>query len=340
MTTENDAPAPESAAPEPVVEQPKPAAEAKPPAPTVKQPVPDVAPIPGTRHVLNEKTGMYDVVREDAPEPEKPQAVEKDDEDGESAPAGAFELVIPEEVVRQGVHGEDDRVLVDEASAMLSAAGYTQAQQDRLVDIYAMESGAHANAPRAEVDGQDAVIGYLKEHWGSEYEQRLDAAVAMTKKMGPKFEAWLGETGLGDDPTMLSVLANVGRGLLSISKEDAQRQITEIRKSFQPYGKDHKLTVAKLRVLTERVARGEPNPEDARLTMGAALKKGVREQISGGPIITPEPPAAAKDLIGTLRETQAAVFKQHGRLSPEYKAISTKLTAAYEKAYGVEPHKA
>lgn len=35
------------------------------------QPMPDHAPIPGTRLVLNPKTGMYDVVGEKATDPEE-----------------------------------------------------------------------------------------------------------------------------------------------------------------------------------------------------------------------------------------------------------------------------
>lgn len=390
MTTENDngssAPAPESAAPKTEQQQEQPVVEAKKEEPTAKpdgktppEKMPTEAPPAGLEYVLG-ADGMWHTrrLKTDAEiAADYAKASEKDDAE-EAAPTGAVELQIPEEVVRQGASGEDDTVLLSEASAMMSAAGYTAAQQQRLVEIYGLESMAHTDAPRAETHGQEAVLGYLREQWGSEYEARLDAAVAMTKKIGPKFERWLGETGLGDDPTMLSVLANVGRGLLSISKADAEKQIAEIRKNFQPHGKDHKLTVAKLRVLADRAARGEPDQEANRKTLATNFHRGVTQQVTASTQRSTEnviaglreqqaevkekhgqssseykalsaqiadvsarsgPSRSSQDVIGTLREQQIAVMKQHGRLSPEYKAVSAKVRAAYEQAYGTEAHR-
>lgn len=45
---------------------------------------------------------------------------------------------------------------------MLSAAGYTAAQQQRLVDIYALESMAHTDAPRAETHGRTLCLAICR----------------------------------------------------------------------------------------------------------------------------------------------------------------------------------
>lgn len=370
MTQDNATPepAPESAAPEtvavePVASEQKDTPTDKPDGKTPPAKLPTEAPAAGLEYVLG-ADGLWHTRRvktdaEVAADYQKATEKSDDPDDDEAAPTGPVELSVPEEVARQGAAGEDDVVLLGEASGMMSAAGYTQSQQQRLVEMYGLESMAHTDAPRAETHGQEAVLGYLREQWGSEYEARLDAAVKMTAKLGPKFERWLGETGLGDDPTMLSVLANVGRGLLSISKADAEKQIAAIRKAYVPHGKDSKLTLAKLRVLADRVARGEPNPEDARLSVASGFRKNVVGQIDkkgrskdnvlhsleesqadGFNKGVTAPAQHAQDAIGRLREQQTAVAQKFGRMSKEYKEVSARVRASYEAAYGTGEHRA
>lgn len=92
------------------------------------------------------------------------------------------------------------------------------------------------------------------------------------------------------------------------------------------------MTVAKLRVLADRAARGEPDREAERKTLATQFHKGVTTQIDG-PKAAPAPSPTAQNTIATLRAQQATALQKGGRYSAEFKAVSAKLTAAYAATY-------
>jgi len=168
--------------------------------------------------------------------------------------AASVPLVIPEHVK----HRDTDIEVLAEAAPLIAEAGYSGAHAQRLVDLLGEEAIAHVDAPRWE--DPDAVLGYLRHTWGSEFETRLKMAQATMKKLPAKMQAFLEETGLGNAPSVLNTLANLGEGLMGLSKAQAFHKLEEMRKSG-PYRdashRDHKLYVARARVLTQAASFGD-----------------------------------------------------------------------------------
>lgn len=222
---------------------------------------------------------------------EKEKDAELAERERESSAAASVVLEIPEHVK----HNDGDIDALAEATPLLAEAGYTGAHAQRLVDLIGEEAIAATDAPRWEEP--DAVLGYLRMEWGSEFQARLKTAQQTMKKLPAKMQAFLEETGLGNAPSVLNTLANLGEGLMGLSKSQAFHKLEEMRKSgpYRDAGhRDHKLAVARARVLTQAASFGD-NPEAKERVLKNAFASAVGSAARGEEFVETKPAAKSGD---------------------------------------------
>lgn len=210
----------------------------------------------------------------------------------------------------------------------------------------AAQSGIKAEGAQTLVDALTDVvtsIPYTVEH---AYATPEDAAQEMAKMYGPEqattlvrdaqryyaklgapMQKYLNETGLGDDPGVLTVLALGQSGLFHLSPEKAQAEIHRIMasKSYSsPDAKERLLNVVKVQILSRLANRSTAPPPHARYLNAAAKASVATAKASADGVLAARKEAAdmMADREGPLlnsghRDHAAAVQKWHqliGRL--------------------------
>jgi hypothetical protein len=254
MTTEGST-TPESSTPPPAaVEAPAPPKQASPPA---------HAPIPGTKYVLNEKTGLYDVHRVDEAgkktvergEDDVPEHLRSSDsKEGGADETGGLQLAehLPPEIRDDPVAAEHLR----EVSTALDAVSIQPDAKQRLVDLAMDLHAADLATGMPQLWNREANEGVLRQRWGSAYDERVARAQAAAKALGLKFLAWCDRTQAGNSPALLETLALMADKdkLLTLSPAAAAAKMKEwrndpkspLRNSLHP---EHAVALAKARVL-------------------------------------------------------------------------------------------
>jgi len=247
--------APESTTPPAAVEAPAPPKQVSPPA---------HAPIPGTKYVLNQKTGLYDVHRvddeghervekgeDDLPEQLRPKADAKPGTADETGGLTLGEHLPP--TVRDDPQAPE---MLREVSAALDDVKMEPVAKQRLVDLAMELHTADLNVGMPQLWNREANEGVLRQRWGAAYDERVARAQAAAKALGPKFLAWCDRTQVGNSPALLETLALMSDKdkILTLSPEQAAAKMKEwrsdpkspLRNSLHP---EHAVTLAKARVL-------------------------------------------------------------------------------------------
>ena len=114
----------------------------------------------------------------------------------------------------QGVEFDaDSQTALQGFMGKMHAAGLTQKQMDAAVGWYAENETARIQEElAADAAEHQASVAALKTEWGQEY----DAKVALARQAvmafgGEKLAAWMNETGLGDDQTLIRAFAAAGK---------------------------------------------------------------------------------------------------------------------------------
>lgn len=92
---------------------------------------------------------------------------------------------------------------------------------ESIVEAIITEGESAGNAMREQTRIQyEEGIAALKKEWGNAFDREVNAARAAVKEMGPDFQKYLQDTGLGNDPMMIKAMAKFGKQYM---KEDQLR---------------------------------------------------------------------------------------------------------------------
>jgi hypothetical protein len=313
-------------------------AEVKPavkPAPKEVPPMPTTAPPEGCEFIFDEKSGIWRVRNIAA---DISRAIERREgkEPGEPDPEAMAETEVTvnfPEILPDAMRTEDLADHVIEVAQVLSGAGYSQPQIQRLVDLGGEIALDVQEQPHYE--DKEAVDAHLRKRWGSEYDTNLKATRAAAQKLGSKFLDWL-DQGHGNNLVVIELLSALGRGDFSVGKAAAEKQMAALRASApfkDKFHRDHQYTVNRYRIFANAAARGEDNGAGFE----AAVSKALGDQIKRGVINEKGAPAAAaksavsggEAKIAQIRSKLATV--KNG--SAEWRELRVALNNAYAEAY-------
>jgi hypothetical protein len=249
------------------------------------------------------KDGVWRLEHADPPKPKDEREAIKESGDREEASTAEAGVQLPDILPD---HVRDDVELnevVQEGVGVLrnTINDATDEKLQRIVDIVALfelEAGGDSHPP---LWNENAILGMLKQRWGSIYEQRL-AGVQELVSQNPKLRDWLNRTGAGNYIPVLEALAAMSDGTMGASPEQAAKIVEEARRDPKgplrnPTHKDHALAVSRVRVLADLVDRQDKHTEKQRSQRDGgrseqqALKRGIEaHQASRGndPKATPD----------------------------------------------------
>jgi hypothetical protein len=301
------------------------------------------APIVGTKYVLNEKTGLYDVHRVDDEGNETVDRGEDDlpaaEEAGPADPDYDLTTAIPDHVPP---HLRDDPATVTalgEVSAMAKEAGVPAKTARLMTSLYAeLALEQQGKIPTTALHDQENMESYLKSQWGASYEGTVRAAQEAARSLGPKFLAWLGETRLGNDPAMLITLAGLSKdGMFrTMTPAKAREEIAAMRANKnhsinKPGSSDRTAWMARYRMLSALAhsEESEVSPKDRKL---GAREGNVKEMVAD---------RTAKEASGDSPQAKLEAELKQLRLDPAYydkskpnnKAVVERVRAIYRELY-------
>lgn len=105
-----------------------------------------------------------------------------------------------------------DEAILDDMKKTFHEAGISKSQAQKVLDTYftKLNEGAENMESSRNQKIQEGLQG-LQQEWGDDYTPKLDLARQAVKKLGgDEFVSYLNESGLGDDPRMIKVMAQVG----------------------------------------------------------------------------------------------------------------------------------
>ena len=88
--------------------------------------------------------------------------------------------------------------------------------------------------------GTDRVISHLRQEWGDSFNERM-AAVNKAATSDPRLEAWLDNTGAGNSPAVLQLLAAYGKDPHFFNPATAQSKIDRIMNDQKYWAGDRQL---------------------------------------------------------------------------------------------------
>ena len=97
-------------------------------------------------------------------------------------------------------------------------------------------------AMRQDPPDPEVTIDTLKTEWGKDFDRKLTAARAVTKRLGPAFARFLDDTALGDDPHVICKLAELGRPL--VEKVEAIERINSGRALWDARDPGHQRAIS------------------------------------------------------------------------------------------------
>src|SRR5260370_34482071 len=195
-------------------------------APTRQVSPPAHAPIPGTKYVLNERTGLYGVHgvddegnesvqkgEDDLPEDLKRELAEKAD-----AKPSSVELpdILPDHVRE---NPETQALMAEGVAAMSSSGEYNDEAMQRVVDLVA-QFELEIGAEQPNLHEEERIRNMLKARWGSYYEGRLEKVNAFVNAR-PALKAYLNKTRAGNQLSVLEALSMVACGEIGHKPEGA-----------------------------------------------------------------------------------------------------------------------
>jgi hypothetical protein len=113
-----------------------------------------------------------------------------------------------------------------------------------------------------DLDDPDAAEATLRGAWGDNYDASLKIVRQNVKALGPKFADWLDESGVGNWPPAIMVLANLG--IMKTTPAAAAKKIEALMASPEYTNPDKKVrstTIAQIAILSRIAGRGEASPE-------------------------------------------------------------------------------
>jgi hypothetical protein len=268
-----------------------------------------------------------DDARQAAFEKEKGAELAQQEKDRRAAESGPpVEVTLPEHLP-QSMRGDDTVEIVQEMTGTISHK-YAAPQVQRLVDIGA-EIAMEVKDVQPDLNNQDAVLGVLRQRWGSTYDANLAGAKQAAQGLGERFLDWCDKTGGGNRIEVLECLAALQRGDFSLGKEAAKKELAEMRKPGSPLmnngHKDHQYALTRSRILTEAINHGD----DPR-AMEKAVQKTFAAAVgaaSRGETFTPAAPKAKTGDEARITEIRAnpAYRKGDKALVAEMNAINARL---------------
>lgn len=96
------------------------------------------------------------------------------------------------------------------------ASGLTQKQLDSVLKYYAgVITSRHTKSTQAAESAHAQAVNSLRDEWGDDYGNKVDVAQAMIRKFGDdQLATVLDETGMGDNPALIKMLAKAGVSIM------------------------------------------------------------------------------------------------------------------------------
>jgi hypothetical protein len=185
-----------------------------------------------------------------------------------------LELLPPDPVFHEGAQ----QLAVD-----LEALGQDKGYPRELMQT-AMDAGADlfmSGERDLAISSPTQCTGVLLNKYGPEDSAKLiDQAQKQARSMGPATMKWLDESGVGNSPAAIAILAAAFRGDLQMKPEDAKATIARLRAAPEA---NTKLSIDRVRILA-RVAnpKGKPQPEAVQ-NLRALNSLGGDDVMIGGP---------------------------------------------------------
>jgi len=322
MTTETNTPATD-AAPDAVAEQQQ---EQQPPRQVSP---PAHAPIPGTKYVLNEKTGFYDVHRVDDeghPTVDKGENDLPSQEEGKPTDASGIALEIPGHVPKSVQYDENIQGALHELGGILRESAIKPEVAQSYVDVYAEYA---LESPATEVDPANpgAVHAQLKALWGETYGTRWGHVLKAWNALSSKNQEWVANH--AEHPVaMFRTLAAIGSGTFSVSREQAQEAVDKMRADkkgplYDVSHKDHRLVRDTYRNLS-LLANREDKPKGRQADVKDMVNDRTAKEPAGD-----SPEAKIDAELKQLRLDPAYLDKS----KPNHKVVIERVRELYRQRY-------
>ena len=174
------------------------------------------------------------------------QQTQQEDQNGESQNENQQEQVQPQ-------HGEGHQLEVPirnsredwttEVSSfgqVTHAGGVSAEVSQHIVDFVNDETPKNSPMLGGDGWGTDRVISHLRQEWGDSFNERM-AAVNKAATSDPRLEAWLDNTGAGNSPAVLQLLAAYGKDPHFFNPATAQSKIDRIMNDQKYWAGDRQL---------------------------------------------------------------------------------------------------
>ena len=131
---------------------------------------------------------------------------------------------VPEHKFPDGINFDESRI--KEAKAMLHRHGLTPRQAEGLLKDHFETISKDAEATfEARKRDEEAAVFKLKDEWKGDYDVNLKTAKDALAKFGDEEAVkYLNETGLGNHPAMVKMLAKIGKGMLEDTAKGKAQQ--------------------------------------------------------------------------------------------------------------------
>jgi hypothetical protein len=302
-----------------------------------QQKPPAHAPAPGTKYVLNPKTGLYDVHRVDAegtehvekgeddlPEELREQDAKKDD--------AAGEVTLPDILPDYVRDNPEVQILVADAAAAMTKGGeYNTEAVQRVVDLVA-QFELEIGTDQPNLHEEDRIRAILRSRWGSYYEGRLEQ-VQKYVNARPALKAYLNRTGAGNQLSVLEALGMVACGEMSHKPEDAAKLLAAMKSDPKsalrdPYHKGHRLALQQAKVLADVMDRRDKFLEKKNGGRQANVKEMVADRTAKEPA-GDSPEAKIDAELKQLRLDPAYLDKS----KPNHKVVIERVRELYRARY-------